>query len=49
MRMTSKEDPSCQDASGKICPRKSYEVGNAEGLKKVFLDIVRTQAIGCGS
>ena len=49
MRMTSKEDPACQDAAGTICPRKSYEVGNAEELKKAFLDIVTTQAIGCGS
>lgn len=49
MRMTSSEDPSCQDGPGRICPRKSYEVGNADGLKKAFLDIVKTQAIGCGS
>lgn len=49
MRVSSKEDPSCQDASGSLCARKTYEVGNAEGLRKAFLDIVTTQAIGCGS
>jgi hypothetical protein len=49
MRVSTKENSSCQDAPGSLCARKSYEVGNAEGLKKAFLDIVTTQAIGCGS
>lgn len=48
-RITSKQDPSCQDVEGKLCARTSYEVGNAQDLSKTFLEIVTSQAIGCSS
>jgi hypothetical protein len=46
-QISSKVDPSCQDATGSRCERRMIEVGQASALKSTFEQIIRSRVIGC--
>jgi hypothetical protein len=46
-KISSQTDEACKDSDAGICAREVYEVQKSEALKEAFIQVIKTQAIGC--
>ena len=46
-KISSQSDEACKDSDVGMCAREVYEVQKSDALKDAFIQVIKTQAIGC--